>query len=62
MSDSSNRLVLLLSLGFMLFSCAANSKTPVWVKKEPTDPLFYSTVGKVSKQGTLYKERSLKLP
>lgn len=58
MSDSSNRLVLLLSLGFLLFSCAANSKTPVWVKKEPTDPLFYSTVVKVSKQGTLYKERA----
>jgi len=58
MSSSSNRLILVLSLGILLFSCAANSKTPVWVKKEPTDPLFYSTVVKVFKQDPLYKEKA----
>jgi len=58
MSNRPEQLIPLLAVLILMFSCAANSKTPAWVKSEPADPAFYSTVVHVLKTDPTYKEKA----
>lgn len=52
----SNRLVCLSLILLFLGSCAPHARLPVWADKQPYDPLYYSSVVRISKQYPNYKE------
>ncbi len=59
MSSSPHRFWLALCLAMLLSSCATAKKVPDWVNSEPFDPLYYSSVVKVSTKQAGYQQLAM---
>lgn len=59
MSNRASLFILLAVAALLIGSCAVNSKVPAWAGSEPVDPLYYSTVVKVTKADPNYKNKAL---